>query len=275
MPRERARAPETGGGRDKLLTIGQVARLLGVSASSLRNWERLGLVAPARTAGRYRLYSSEAVRQLKRIRFLRQVKRINPTGILHMRRQETALLDLPTTHTSDIGPRLAGLRQRLGLAPDEAARRIGVTAAAIRAIERGAARPSIATLHKLTALYGTSMLAFFDNQAEPRALVRPRNRGVLEQPGVRMELLAYGVLRMEALLFRVAPRAGSGGSYRHEGEELIYMLSGKFEVWLDEIERYVLEPGDSLYFSSMRTHRWACVGDEEAVLLWINSPTTF
>ena len=41
------------------------------------------------------------------------------------------------------------------------------------------------------------------------------------------------------------------------------------------LERYVLEPGDSLYFSSSRNHRWSCVGDEEAVLLWINSPPTF
>ena len=34
-----------------------VARLLRVSPSSLRNWERLGLIKPGRTAGRYRLYS--------------------------------------------------------------------------------------------------------------------------------------------------------------------------------------------------------------------------
>jgi DNA-binding transcriptional MerR regulator/quercetin dioxygenase-like cupin family protein len=257
------------------MTIGQVARLLRVSASSLRNWERLGLIKPSRTAGRYRLYSADSVRQLKRIQFLRRVKRINPPGILHMRRHETELLNLPTTQAADVGARLALLRASCGLSLEDAARRTGLSAQFIGRVERGVSNPPIACLQKLTALYGASVLSFFDNQKNSRALVRPRDRGILVEPGVRMELLAFGQLRMEAQLFRVAPRATSGGSYQHEGEEFIYMLSGKFEIWLDEIERYVLEPGDSLYFPSTRTHRWSCVGEEEAVLLWINSPPTF
>jgi DNA-binding transcriptional MerR regulator/quercetin dioxygenase-like cupin family protein len=260
---------------DKLLTIGQVARLLRISPSSLRNWERLGLITPTRTAGRYRLYSVETVRQLKRIHFLRRVKRINPTGILHMRRQDTELLGVRSPDSADIGARLARMRKALRLPLDEAARRSGLSAASIARIERGASKPAVASLQKLTAIYGTSVLSFFENPTTTRALVRPRDRGVLADPGVRMELLAFGQLRMEAQLFRVAPRATSGGSYQHDGEEFIYMLSGKFEIWLDETERYVLEAGDSLYFPSTRTHRWGCVGDEEAVLLWINSPPTF
>jgi quercetin dioxygenase-like cupin family protein len=90
-----------------------------------------------------------------------------------------------------------------------------------------------------------------------------------------MELLAFGALQMQAMLFRISPQATSGGSYKHEGEEFIYMLSGKFEIWLDEVERYVLERGDSLYFLSTQAHRWRGLGSEEAVLLWINSPPTF
>ena len=58
-----------------------------------------------------------------------------------------------------------------------------------------------------------------------------------------MELLASGNKIMEPHLFRIAPGAGSGGSYDHEGEEFIHVLQGKLEVWLDEVERYVLEPG--------------------------------
>jgi transcriptional regulator with XRE-family HTH domain len=176
---------------------------------------------------------------------------------------------------ADIGARLARMRGALRLSLEEASRRSGLSAAFIARIERGESKPAIASLQKLTAIYGTSVLSFFENQSTTRALVRPRDRGVLAEPGVRMELLAFGQLRMEAQLFRVAPRATSGGSYQHDGEEFIYMLSGKFEIWLDETERYVLEAGDSLYFPSTRTHRWGCVGEDEAVLLWINSPPTF
>jgi len=57
-------------------------------------------------------------------------------------------------------------------------------------------------------------------------------------------------------LFRIAPGADSGGSYSHEGEEFIYVLQGKFEMWIDEIEHYALEAGDSLYFESTHAHRW-------------------
>lgn len=259
----------------KLLTIGQVAKLLRVSASSLRNWESMGLVTPSRDANGYRRFSAEAVQQLKRVHFLRRVKRVNPSGILHLRRQDSELLGQPAPSTAETGARLALMRQARNLSIGDAARRAGLRPAVLSQIERGAQMPSIAAFQRLTSLYGTSVLSFFTSATSPRALVRPRDRGVLVEPGIRMELLAFGQRSMEVLLFRVEPRATSGGSYTHEGEEFIYMLSGKFEIWLDEIERYVLEPGDSLYFSSMREHRWGCIGDEEAVLLWINSPPTF
>src|SRR5262245_55816408 len=204
--------------RKKLLTIGQVARLLDVSASSLRNWERLGLISPARTAGRYRLYSADEVRRLKRIQFLRRVKRINPTGILHMRRHEAELLNLPATGGREIGARLARLRLERGLSIEQAAQKATLSPASIRRMERGDGEPTVASLQKLTAVYGTSVLALFDNRDVVSALVRPRDRGVMVQPGVRIELLAFGERCMETMLFRVAPRATSGGSYQHEGE---------------------------------------------------------
>ncbi len=272
---ERQRVAEVQVGRAKLLTIGQVARLLRVSASSIRNWERLGLIAPGRTEGGYRVYSADTVRQLKRIQYLRRVKRVNPSGILHMRPNDAELLTLPTPSMADVGARLARLRRTQGLSLAQAAARTGLAAAFIAGVERGSGKPAIASLQKLTALYRTNVLAFFENREVSKSLVRPRDRRILSETGVRMELLAFGERQMEAMLFRVAPRASSGGAYHHEGEEFIYMLSGKFEIWLDEVERYILEPGDSLYFTSTRPHRWGCLGEEEAVLLWINSPATF
>ena len=80
---------------------------------------------------------------------------------------------------------------------------------------------------------------------------------------------------LESMFFRVPPGAGSDGSYSHQGEEFIYMLQGTLEVWLDEIERHVLEAGDSFWFESTLGHRWFNPSDAEAVLLWINTPPTF
>lgn len=55
-----------------MLTIGKVAKAVGVSTDTLRYYERRGLLAPAEeSAGGYRLYDSEAVR---RLRFIRHAK---------------------------------------------------------------------------------------------------------------------------------------------------------------------------------------------------------
>jgi MerR family mercuric resistance operon transcriptional regulator len=50
-------------------TIGQLARVTGVKASTIRYYERVGLLHPeGRTTGNYRLYAEEA---LQRVRFIR------------------------------------------------------------------------------------------------------------------------------------------------------------------------------------------------------------
>ena len=114
------------------------------------------------------------------------------------------------------------------------------------------------------------------DEDESRRMVRARERKVLvPNPGVQMELLAFGKKVMEPHLFRIAPGADSGGSYSHEGEEFIYVLQGKIEVWIDEIENYVLEAGDSLYFESTHAHRWQSLSQKETLLLWVNTPATF
>ncbi len=60
----------------RFLTVGQTARILGISSSTLRLWESVGLVTPARSAGSYRLYTPELLDVLKRIKYLRDVKKL-------------------------------------------------------------------------------------------------------------------------------------------------------------------------------------------------------
>ena len=70
------------------LKIGEVARLVGVSPSVIRTWEGLGLTRPQRTASKYRLYSQEDVKLLKRARFLRRVRGMNAPAIVQMLKQD-------------------------------------------------------------------------------------------------------------------------------------------------------------------------------------------
>ena len=70
-----------------------------------------------------------------------------------------------------------------------------------------------------------------------------------------MDLLAWGNTVMEPHLFTIAPGAGSGDSYAHEGEEFIFVLRGTLDISL-EGEEYVLQAGDSFYFESNTPHTW-------------------
>jgi DNA-binding transcriptional MerR regulator/quercetin dioxygenase-like cupin family protein len=261
--------------------IGEAARMLGVSASSLRNWERMGLLIPTRSHARYRLYSREALGKLRKIQYLRTVKGVNPAGIAAILQNEVgadapARLSARRTKRLDIAPRLAQLRHKLGLTLAGVARETGVSVSFLSSLERGYSSASIATLQKLARLYRTNVLSFFADEDNDRRLVRARERKVLKpNAGVEMDLLAAGNKMMEPHLFRIAPGAGSGGSYSHEGEEFIFVLQGKLEVWLDEVERYVLDPGDSLYFESTQAHRWQNLSKKETSLLWVNTPATF
>ncbi len=53
----------------KRFLIGEVAKIVGVSADTLRHYERKGVIAsPARSAKGYRLYSPETVERLRLVR---------------------------------------------------------------------------------------------------------------------------------------------------------------------------------------------------------------
>jgi DNA-binding transcriptional MerR regulator/quercetin dioxygenase-like cupin family protein len=260
------------------LRISDVARLVGVSPSILRSWENLGLIAPARTRSRYRLYTQSDVRLLKRAQQLRRSRGMNAPAIVHMLKTQGLLRTSRRSPSlpSPVGPRLRRQRLQRGYSLARVAQAVGVSIGFLSALERGQMTASVATLRRLARFYHLNILTLFDpSQANP-GRVRPSERKVLEAgPGVRMELLAWGGTIMEPHLFRIAPSAGSGESYAHEGEEFLYMLKGSLEITLEDGETTKLREGDSFYFESSNEHRWWNPGKKEAWVLWVNTPPTF
>jgi len=262
-------------GTKPYLKIGDVARLVGVSPSVIRSWEGLGLTRPKRTRSKYRLYSPEDVKLLKRARFLRRVRGLNAPAIMELLKRE-GLVRTPTNGASAaIGTRLRQLRLQRGLSLAQVAKAAGISVGFLSALERSQMSASVSTLRKLTRFYQTNILDFFDPFESDSRLVPPRKRKILEAgPGVRMELLAWGNTVMEPHPFRIAPNAGSGESYTHEGEEFLYVLRGEFQISVEQKE-YRLKAGDSFYFESITPHRWSNPGRNESWVLWINTPPTF
>src|SRR5580692_6573889 len=92
------------------LKIGDVARLVGVSPSVIRSWESLGLTRPHRTSSKYRLYTPEDVKLLKRARFLRKVRGLNAPAIAQLLKREGLVRRATSGVSSAIGIHLRQMR---------------------------------------------------------------------------------------------------------------------------------------------------------------------
>lgn len=292
--------------------IEEAARLVGASPSAIREWERQGLVRPARTAGGARRYAADDIERLQRVRSWRTVDGLNAAAIRR-------LLDATTNGTSSAGGRhramagspldpgaaveddggaagagprpgdhapapsatgsqLRAFRRDRGYTLREAAERSGLSTSFISSLERGVTGASMATLHRLVEAYGRTVGELLRGP-EPVGgrHVRPGDRRVLDAGrGIRIEDLFAGPTALESQLFVMAPGATSDGYYRHAGEEFMYVLAGSLGVWLGgPYEYYQLEPGDALTFPSTVDHRIQALGSSEVRVLWINTPPTF
>jgi transcriptional regulator with XRE-family HTH domain len=244
----------------------------------LRAWEKLGLTRPTRTDSKYRMYTAEDVRVLRRAVYFRRMRGLNAPAILDRLRQEGFLNDHSAKAVPEqpsIGPRLRKLRLERGESLSTVAQAVNVSIGFLSNLERCQSSASVGIMRKLAQYYGLNILDFFGPGDATSPLVRPHDRRILQGgEGVQMELLASGKITMEPHLFRVAPGSGSEESYSHQGEEFLYLTRGQLVIFLED-EEYHLRAGDSFYFESKTPHRWFNPGKEEATILWINTPPTF
>jgi DNA-binding transcriptional MerR regulator/mannose-6-phosphate isomerase-like protein (cupin superfamily) len=260
------------------LKIGDVAQMVGISATVIRSWERSGLIRPQRSHSKYRLYTSDDVRLLKRAKFLRRERGLNAPAIMESLRRGGELPFVNSSNgngTAKLGPMLRRMRTERNLSLSEVAQSAEISVGFLSAIERSHMSGSVATLRKLARFYKINILDLFQPSDSNSYLVRPADRKVLPGgKGVRMELLAWGDTAMEPHLFRIAPGSGSGESYSHNGEEFLFIMRGQLEIVIDK-QKYVLKTGDSLYFDSSIPHEWKNPGKTETAVLWVNTPPTF
>lgn len=115
----------------KVLVISVAAELAGMHPQTLRQYDRLGLVQPARTSGGGRRYSLRDVAQLREIQRLSQEDGVNLAGIkriMQLEHQVTALRVHVTelmTHVDTLEQERAELEAVVG--PFKPARRVRVS----------------------------------------------------------------------------------------------------------------------------------------------------
>jgi DNA-binding transcriptional MerR regulator/mannose-6-phosphate isomerase-like protein (cupin superfamily) len=266
------------------LRVSEAAQLVGVSPSTLRAWESAGLVTPSRQ-GRYRRFSPRDVKDLQQIAALRaQGFSAAAIRIMLPRRDGTpagrgrALPQSTAPAGQSLGGKLRAARRRRGLSLREASRLAGLSVSHLSAIERSTRNISLAGLQRLAVALGISVSDLFGSSSGSGGrLVHAGQRPVLDTGDrrVRVESLAVGAQLLEPHLYLVQPGGGSEGSYHHDGEEMVYVLQGEVEFWLNETERHVVRAGDCLTFPSSLRHRWRNCGAGRLEMLWVNTPITF
>jgi len=261
----------------------QAARMIGATTASIRMWEKHGLVTPARLSSGYRLYSMEDVERLRQIQKL-TLDGVNPAGI---KRILEADADSPQAtqgahgggqQIRNVGDALKQLRADTRLTLRQVSTRTGLSPSYISSVERSLAVPSLATLQKLAVAFGTNVQGLMGQTSESpeTVLVRANERRILDSgAGVTIEDMSTAASNLESLLFTVQPGAGSDGSFSHEGEEMLYVVSGELLLTLDGTDAYDLHAGDSMSYDSTRAHAWINEGDVPTILVWVNTPRTF
>ena len=98
--------------KSELIFISVAARMLSMHPQTLRKYERLGLVQPARTMGSMRLYSDEAIGRLRLIKCLVEDAGVNLAGVQRLLavaeglQRIVPLLDDPALGRSEVKRRL-------------------------------------------------------------------------------------------------------------------------------------------------------------------------
>ncbi|TKC88476.1 helix-turn-helix domain-containing protein [Trinickia terrae] len=185
------------------------------------------------------------------------------------RRDAAATLDA-------IGRKIRALRKRLLLTLDETAALAGISKPFLSQIERGLARPSVATLLGIARALGVSLQYFLDVPRDARFVLRGKEMKYFAFADTgnlfaRLTRVVDDGL-MEALLVRIPAGREFAEVVTLAGEQFWYVLSGNPTLTLNG-KKFVFRPGDATHHDSTDPHGWENTGDVEAVLMWVGTPS--
>lgn len=166
-----------------------------------------------------------------------------------------------------IGKKIKKARTEKKMPLDRIANETGCSVDYLKDIEAGNVIPPVGTLLQISRALGIESAALLQEQ---ETALKDR----VEAYTSRTDNYAYATLTPGAenkhlKAFRVvidAQQDHKGVGYQHEGEEFVYVLSGRVEVTVgDHINR--LDKNESLHFNSGIKHKLRNISDETAELL--------
>ncbi len=204
---------------------------------------------------------------------------------MHASRQHEATgLGAALTNEKDFGARIKAIRQARELTLEQVADVSSVSISTLSKIEKGQVSASFDTIAKIAGAFGYSLAELF---SEERPLVpviaapiQGRRTYTLAGKGLMFtnpwfsyevhaaELLLKGMIPviMNIETRELPPRSAWS---EHEGEEFIYVLTGKVSLHTVLYAPLILSQGDSAYIDSTMPHTFVRESEENASLLSI------
>ena len=177
-----------------------------------------------------------------------------------------------------VGDHIRTFREGVGVSLQQLAERTGFSSALLSQIENRMTSPPLGTLVKIANALGTSVTTFIGGKEEREfSILRKADRTTVSRVGLKeggqsaytYEALGAGKAgrKMEPFLVRLKPLLDRNvAKNTHEGEEFLYVLSGKVEVFLDKYSD-VLSEGDCIYYNSTIPHHVHSTEEKEALIL--------
>jgi len=178
-----------------------------------------------------------------------------------------------STADERLGARVRGLRKARGLTLMQLAEAATLSHPFLSQLERGLARPSMASLERLARALGTSRVELIAASEPPRSDQDARPSVVTADEGFigpyaegEARLLADGPRRFEPLEF-TGSNGEPGDHYVHDEDEFLTVLEGSIVISFGEYGERSLNVGDSVYCRSGTPHRWHSPGGARYRLL--------
>jgi DNA-binding transcriptional MerR regulator len=258
--------------------IQDAARIAGVSPTTVRVWERNGLVNAHRGSNSYRYFNEADLQRLRRIAHLRKVERLNVEGIRRALAETDKGASAPKRSPGSdtpLGPRLRKLRQDAGMTLGQAAELAELSPSFLSALERDQTGVSSESLHRLMHAYGSTVSAVFrTDTAELIQLTSEGKRPVSAVDGGTLTPLINGQTMLDAEIVEIEAGMATGVNV-HDGEELLYVLEGELDVRFGNGQRFKVRPGESLFYPTTIEHEWSNSGAIDVRFLWVATPPTW
>lgn len=176
------------------------------------------------------------------------------------------------TELARVGSRLRALRRERGWRLEDLAERTKFSKAYLSRLESGERQPSLGALFRVARAYEVDFSSLFEPEPGVKSgmVVRGSQSPMRWGNGLSYANLSEGSWTFNLRPLRIVVPAGREEEklYQHEGEQWLYVLSGRLWLRLAE-EEFVLEPGDAAHFDAEKPHQLSALGENDAEIILV------